>query len=193
MCWAGLQRDRWNRSAVEWACVNGHAGALRLLIAKSGAAAVQGAKISAQKHHKRTHGRLQPPLHLAVWRATTSAAVETPSQPVADGFGQARGKGQAFAEVAAEEDDEGGLGCVELLLAAGADVNALDETRATVLHVAAAAAAAQEVTSAAKARAMLCCRLLLEKGADPAAEDSEGRTPAQLAPEGMLAAAAAVH
>ena len=83
---------------------------------------------------------------------------------------------------------------MELLLAAGADVNALDETRATVLHVAAAAAAAQEATSAAKARAMQCCRLLLEKGADPTAEDSEGRTPAQLAPEGMLAAAAAaVH
>eukprot|EP01052_Picozoa_sp_SAG31_P009397 SAG31_NODE_492_length_14913_cov_4.109086_3_plen_1016_part_00 len=100
-------RDRWNRTAVEWACVNGHADVLDHLI-RAGAS-VQGIKMSAQKHHKRTHGRLQPPLHLAVLRAS---AIDT------DAGGP-----------------EGALDCMSLLLAAGAKVEAVDEMGVTALEL----------------------------------------------------------
>lgn len=106
------QRDRWNRSAVDWACVNGHAGVLKVLISAGGS--VQATKMSAQKHHRRTHGRLQPPLHLAVLRATT--------------------KDEAGPEAA--------LACVALLLAAKAEVDGADEMGTTAFQVATAAAGA---------------------------------------------------
>ena len=163
-----MQRDRWNRTAVDWACVNGHSEVLRTLIEAGGTAAIHGVKMSAQKHHKRTHGRLQPPLHLAVWRAVTTDT----AQPVLEQ--------DDTGEVEPEsESSEGGLACVDLLLGAKADVNAVDETGATALHI--AAASVGTVTGIASR----CYQFLLARGADPALLDGEGNLAAQLLPSDL--------
>ncbi len=164
-----MQRDRWNRTAVDWACVNGRSVVLQALIEAGGAAAIHGMNMSAQKHHKRTHGRLQPPLHLAVMRAVTADA------------GQAVQEQDDTAKVDAKhESSEGGLACVDLLLAAKADVNAVDETGATALHIAAAS------VGTVAGLASRCYQFLLARDADPTILDGEGNTAAQLGPPDLL-------
>lgn len=152
-----MQRDRWNRTAVEWACVNGHAAVLEVLIEAGGPATAQGVKMSAQKHHKRTHGRLQPPLHLAVWRAVTNETDQTNGHV----------HGTTPTAPIGTESCATALACVELLLRAKADVNAADETGVTALHV--VASASGETVGRTR-----CRNLLLEWGADPTTVDHEG-------------------
>ena len=90
-------------------------------------------------------------------------ATETAAQNV---VGSGR-HGDALRAAAAKGD----VATLKKLLADGGDVNAINRTRTTPLHVAARAGQAEAV------------RVLLDAGADPAAEDSDGITPLERAKE----------
>ena len=55
-------KDRWSRTALHWAILNGHLGAMGVLLSQG---ASPNARVIASKHAKRTHLIQEPPLLMA--------------------------------------------------------------------------------------------------------------------------------
>ena len=182
--------DSEGRSPLYAACVNGHRECARLLAQNGASIATGGGPEGGGALHAACMAD-EPNIVATIFQMLSPGDVER-LQDVRD----AQGRTALHIAVASRS-----LGCVELLLANKADVNATDSKGMTALHVACwvgaddcakclveSAHAAPDARDRAGRTPLACAaingnallvRLLLEHGGDPALPDVAGKTPAQ--------------